>query len=83
MGEWTAQVAHKEKMRRCQEARKETRVWSWEGGTMGQNQVILSHQIIHFPTSERCERTGKGMSKWPSFSVCIVGCFQSRRCPIE
>ena len=35
-----------------------------------------SHLIIHFLTSERCERTSERTSEWPSTSVCILGCYR-------
>ena len=35
-----------------------------------------SHLIIHFTTSERCERTSERTSEWPSTSVCILGCYR-------
>ena len=51
--------------------------------TMGQNQVILRHPIIHCPTSEgvskvskRCKRTSKRMSEWPSTYVSILVCYR-------
>ena len=40
--------------------------------TMGQNQVVLRHLILHFPSSgvsERCERTSEQTSEWPSIYV--------------
>ena len=35
-----------------------------------------SHIMIHFPTSERCERTSERTIEGPSTAVCIFGCYR-------
>ena len=58
--------------------RKSFQVGDLYHGTGRQNQVVLSHRIIHFPmslgVSERCQRTNERTSKWPSTYVWTPGC---------
>ena len=54
------------------EAQKAFGLWPgpWHYGTKPGH---FEASNIHFPTSERCERTSERMSEWPSTYISILG----------